>query len=298
MSSKARSQRPSFWRTSRAWPTRGRMKGSNYLRSNTGINRRTHSSYRPQFEVLSAADFGVPQLRRRFLLVAARDGTRFRFPLPTHRAGDGGLPLLGAEALPPHRTTWDALADIEPDPGEDLAVRGKWGDLLASIPEGHNYLWHTDRGGGKPLFGRRRYWSFLLKLAKSRPSWTIQAQPSFRQSALSTGRIGDSACASSAGFRRSLTTCSSSGTVESVHRQIGNGSLTPCGSPGARDPHAALGSRPPRSWPQAAAARSIARAAGRRLRPVPKRYWNLVGRHSRIRAPARDTRPAYATRRI
>ena len=29
-----------------------------------------------------------------------------------------------------------------------------------------------------PLFGwRTRYWSFLLKLAKNRPSWTIQAQP-------------------------------------------------------------------------------------------------------------------------
>ena len=64
-----------------------------------GINRRTRSSYRPHFEVLSAADFGVPQLRRRFFLVAARDGTRFRFPLPTHRAGDAGLPLLGADAL-------------------------------------------------------------------------------------------------------------------------------------------------------------------------------------------------------
>jgi DNA (cytosine-5)-methyltransferase 1 len=32
--------------------------------------------------------------------------------------------------------------------------------------------------GGLPLFGwRRRYWSFLLKLAKNQPSWTIQAQP-------------------------------------------------------------------------------------------------------------------------
>jgi DNA (cytosine-5)-methyltransferase 1 len=29
-----------------------------------------------------------------------------------------------------------------------------------------------------PLFEwRSRYWSFLLKLAKNRPSWTIQAQP-------------------------------------------------------------------------------------------------------------------------
>ena len=29
-----------------------------------------------------------------------------------------------------------------------------------------------------PIFGwRTRYWGFLLKLAKSHPSWTIQAQP-------------------------------------------------------------------------------------------------------------------------
>ena len=55
---------------------------------------------------------------------------------------------------------------------------GKWGALLPSIPEGQNYLWHTNRGGGLRLFGwRTRYWSFLLKLAKNQPSWTIQAQP-------------------------------------------------------------------------------------------------------------------------
>ena len=61
---------------------------------------------------------------------------------------------------------------------EDLNVRGKWVGLLPSIPEGKNYLWHTSRGGGLPLFGwRTRYWTFLLKLAKNRPSWTIQAQP-------------------------------------------------------------------------------------------------------------------------
>ena len=59
-----------------------------------------------------------------------------------------------------------------------LKIGGKWGDLLPSIPEGPEYLWHTDRRGGKPLFGwRTRYWSFLLKLSKRLPSWTIQAQP-------------------------------------------------------------------------------------------------------------------------
>ena len=59
-----------------------------------------------------------------------------------------------------------------------LRVLDKWGNLLPSIPEGEDYLWHTDRKGGVPLFGwRTRYWCFLLKLAKNRPSWTIQAQP-------------------------------------------------------------------------------------------------------------------------
>jgi DNA (cytosine-5)-methyltransferase 1 len=142
------------------------------------INRRTKSCYRPVFNVLNAADYGVPQLRRRFFLVAARDGTEFVFPRPTHGARDVAPSLWKDSSLPSYRTAWDALGDVSPDADEDLHVRGKWGDLLPSIPEGQNYLWHTDRGGGMRLFGwRRRYWSFLLKLAKDRPSWTIQAQP-------------------------------------------------------------------------------------------------------------------------
>jgi DNA (cytosine-5)-methyltransferase 1 len=82
------------------------------------------------------------------------------------------------QALPPYRTAWDALADVGPELDEELEIRGKWARLLPSIPEGQNYLHHTDRGNGLPLFGwRRRYWNFLLKLAKRLPSWTIQAQP-------------------------------------------------------------------------------------------------------------------------
>src|SRR6185312_12245754 len=68
--------------------------------------------------------------------------------------------------------------DLPAAAGAEHQLRGKWADLLPSIPPGMNYLWHTDRGGGEPLFGwRRRYWSFLLKLAPDQPSWTIQAQP-------------------------------------------------------------------------------------------------------------------------
>ena len=142
------------------------------------INKRTGSNYAPEFKVVKAVDYGVPQLRNRFFMIAARDGQKFEFPDPTHRKVDPDNPELMFENLPAYRTAWHALADVGPAPGEELGMRGKWSALLPSIPEGSNYLWHTDRGGGLPLFGwRRRYWSFLLKLSKNLPSWTIQAQP-------------------------------------------------------------------------------------------------------------------------
>jgi len=144
-----------------------------------GINRRIGTNYRPYFRVLKAADYGVPQLRERFFLVAARDGGEFVFPSPVFCDPATDAVGLFEARQPPYRTAWDAIGDLPALPDdEDLGVRGRWADLLPSVPEGSNYLWHTDRGGGMPLFGwRRRFWNFLLKLAKDRPAWTIQAQP-------------------------------------------------------------------------------------------------------------------------
>ena len=136
----------------------------------TEINSRHNTAYRSVVVYLTATDFGVPQHRERAFLVAFRDGEVFRPPVPVVDEG-GHNPVPSA---------WDALKDIAPSDDElaILAMRGKWAELLPSIPEGQNYLWHTERGGGLPLFGwRTRYWSFLLKLAKHLPSWTIQADP-------------------------------------------------------------------------------------------------------------------------
>jgi DNA (cytosine-5)-methyltransferase 1 len=147
------------------------------LRELDAINKKEKTSYVPHVAVLNAADFGVPQLRERVFIVAHREGRPFRFPAPTHFPAGTERDLLDGD-IEVYRTAWDALADVSNPEEEDLTVRGKWADLLPSIPEGSNYLHHTDRGEGMPLFGwRRRYWTFLLKLAKNRPSWTIQAQP-------------------------------------------------------------------------------------------------------------------------
>src|SRR6266511_2591615 len=126
------------------------------------INRRHHVRYELQAEVVDAAAYGVPQHRQRVIGVATRDRLPFRMPPATHTE---------------HPTTaWDAIGDLRendvPQPG------GGWTDLLACVPEGGNYQYLTARGGGEELFGyRTRYWSFLLKLAKDRPSWTLPANP-------------------------------------------------------------------------------------------------------------------------
>lgn len=151
----------------------GKEEGLRYLQRLTRrINRESGVSYQLSWAVLNAAEYGVPQARVRFFLVGHRQGESFRFPEPTH--GEGSL----FADVAPFVTAWDAIGGLAPPADEDLAVKGRWADLLPSIPEGQNYLWHTPRGGGLPLFGwRTRFWTFLLKLAKDRPSWTIQAQP-------------------------------------------------------------------------------------------------------------------------
>lgn len=141
------------------------------LRGIQKINSQTRARYSVKWAVLHAAQFGVPQLRSRLFLVGSRDGNEFTFPAPTHAAPDECID----SGLEPFRTCWDSIGDLQSKSiPADCDMGGRWADLLPSIPEGNNYLWHTPRGGGLPLFGwRTRFWSFLLKLAKAQPSWTL-----------------------------------------------------------------------------------------------------------------------------
>lgn len=136
------------------------------------INRRWGTHYRWTIMNSNASDYGVAQRRERTYLLADRDGSTFQPPHKTHS------PVPG-DGLEPYVTAWDTIGDLDSDKWDEaLTPRGKWAKLLPSIPEGWNYLWHTNRGGGRPLFGwRTRFWSFLLKLAKDRPSWTLPACP-------------------------------------------------------------------------------------------------------------------------
>lgn len=133
--------------------------------------------YNPQWKVLLAADYGVPQLRRRVFVVGRRDGKKFEFPKPTH-SGWSEHTRDFDKGLIPHVTASSAFQGLIANSAADEFVGGQYGELAAEIPPGQNYLWHTSRYGGRDHFEwRSRYWTFLLRLDPNRPSSTLQAQP-------------------------------------------------------------------------------------------------------------------------
>jgi DNA (cytosine-5)-methyltransferase 1 len=235
------------------------------------INQRNNTNYQPQVLHLNAADFGVPQLRERVFVLASIDGKVVESPLPTH----------GKDAKA-YLTAWDAIGHLDKKKwSAELKPAGKWGRLLASIPEGKNYLWLTPKGGGKPLFGwRTKYWSFLLKLSKKKPSWTIQANPGpatgpfhWRSRMLSVEEI--------LRLQTFPKGYKISGDRRSAYRQVGNAVPSVIGELLGREIRSQLLGCPLPSGP-------LTLIPARRKRPpgpckpsaIPRAYQQLVGPHA------------------
>jgi DNA (cytosine-5)-methyltransferase 1 len=149
------------------------------------LRRVSEAGYVPDFRVLLAADYGVPQLRQRLICVGMRrdivDGPEWTFPWPepTH-AGPHETRKGWDATLPAHRTAAEALGGLEENLSEtEELITGTYAEELHAVPPGENYLWWTaHRGHPQPRFEwRSRYWNFLLKLHPDRPSPTIQGQP-------------------------------------------------------------------------------------------------------------------------
>ena len=242
------------------------------LRAIEEINATSRTKYRPTVMTLNAANHGVPQTRSRVFIVASRDGRQFQPPSPTHfdPAAGGG---------PSWMTAWDAIGAIKELSREALEVQGKWADLLPSIPEGQNYLWHTDRLGGVPLFGwRRRYWNFLLKLAKDRPAWTIQAQPGPATGPFhwDNRRLSSAELCRLQTFPRDIRVV---GSRIDVQRQAGNAVPSLLAEVIAREIRAQLFDDPLPGKPRLLIKRRAARPSPCPPRPVPRKYLDLLGSH-------------------
>ena len=135
--------------------------------------------YEISYKVVNTANYGVPQIRERFICVGVQKGfgEKFLFPPETHYNPEKGDE--SADGKKPWVTCGDAIGDLDYDLPEDkdMQAGSKHKDLLKLVPPGDNYLYFTEeRGYPNPIFKwRSRYWSFLLKLSPEKPSWTIQA---------------------------------------------------------------------------------------------------------------------------
>jgi DNA (cytosine-5)-methyltransferase 1 len=144
------------------------------------LDSATDAGYKCTYRVINAADYGVPQMRERTFVIGMRDRT-FEWPERTHR--DPRKAGLFDVDVPPWRTAGEALNDLDTEENagdEGHFAGGSYHDVLCQVPPGDNYLYFTaKRGHPQPLFKwRSRYWSFLLKLSPTMPSWTIQARRS------------------------------------------------------------------------------------------------------------------------
>tara|TARA_B100000242_G_scaffold270422_1_gene221908 strand:- start:593 stop:1654 length:1062 start_codon:yes stop_codon:yes gene_type:complete len=137
--------------------------------------------------VINCANFGVPQIRERYFAIGMKKSIKkpYSFPKQTHTN-----PLkhnqqndLFGESLNPWVTCKEVIGEFDYKLDTDELAGSKHKDLLKLIPPGDNYLFLTEKRGFKdPKFvWRSRYWSFLLKLSPSKPSWTIQASFSNNQ---------------------------------------------------------------------------------------------------------------------
>ena len=252
----------------------GKEEGFQYLLDEVKrINLKTNSNYQVHWKVINAASYGVPQTRERIILIGSRDGADFTFPAPQF------FDANSVEAGESFRTAWDAIGDLDClTAPEETVVSGRWADLLPSIPEGMNYLHHTDRGAGIALFGwRRRYWSFLLKLAKSRPSWTLTAQPG--------PAIGPFHWKSRRLTRQELARLQTipdgyavEGTLTDVQRQLGNAVPSLLGEIlGTEIRRQLLGHNIPMSRPRLLCAKRADMPAAEQSGSVPRKFKSLEG---------------------
>ena len=234
------------------------------------LETRGGSRYQVTSQIVSAADFGVPQKRKRFFAVGIAEAEEFCFPTPTHGPG-----------RKPYASAWDACAlagKSKKADNETLDVKGRWAPLLPSIPPGNNYLWHTNRGGGQAIFGwRTRYWSFLYKLDPTKPSPTIVANPAqtsgpfhWQNRMLSTREL--------AAIQTFPTTYKFEGNRSSRQRQIGNAVPPLLAEHIGRSLISHLGGTAPRK-PKYSIVRSNAKPIVPEVSPIPEGFESLIGAH-------------------
>ena len=67
--------------------------------------------YKVQYKLLNAADYGVPQIRERVIIIGSRLKTNFQYPEPTHYSPEKAISLFNKK-LKPYLTLEEAISDL------------------------------------------------------------------------------------------------------------------------------------------------------------------------------------------
>lgn len=136
--------------------------------------------------ILDAADFGVPQHRKRLLILGSRAGVPFPLPRQTHAAPNDPRVIRGE--LRPWRTLRDAIGELRDPNAEHVEFPPNWARFMDLIPEGGDWralpegLQKEAMGNAYYSWGGRR--GFLRRLRWDRPSPTLVSTPDMKACSL------------------------------------------------------------------------------------------------------------------
>ena len=206
------------------------------------LGRLEQLGYLTTWRVLEAADYGVPQTRRRLFVVGTRGGAAFRSPAPTHGpSAQRPAPRAGLVVDPQHPRG---------EPNTAIITYARRPSLRPGAYHGHLY-----NGGGRPIELCRPAPTLLASMGGNKTPWldTLGVVPEYHAHLLAAARLATEKFQELAASRWRKRQCS-------------RGSRRRCPSPaGGPASTARLATPSRRPWPKrsgAAAAPAAVRMSG------------------------------------
>ena len=139
-----------------------------------GIERLKEAGYSVSFDLYNAANFGAPQKRERFVIIAKLGNEKVPYLTPTNSEN-------GEFGLPAWKTVGDAILDIQDKEMNYTEIPKNRKEWYKKIPEGGNWKSLTDEeqreAMGKKYFMGGGKTGFYRRLSFSQPSPTLVTVP-------------------------------------------------------------------------------------------------------------------------
>lgn len=128
---------------------------------------------------VNAADYGVPQRRKRVFIMGTRGHLNGALPPRTHRSVEEAAEHPDLPVHPSVKAFLRPYSSSRYFEPEEVASDGTFYPDLVRVPPGRNYMaLRRDDGSDAPKYRPGgRFWNFLLKLHPDETSWTIPANP-------------------------------------------------------------------------------------------------------------------------